>query len=99
MIRLGTFLMCLSFTLFRDKHHSKITNCFKHLFGLLLSLMFVVTCLTGHGLRAVHLRGIQRHRGVELEWDVDRQRYSHQTDPDSVSLFRVTVCHCHTRPP
>lgn len=55
--------------------------------------------MTGHRLGNVHMHGIKRHRGDELEWDVDCQRYSHQNSPHSVSLLHFTLCHSYNAPP
>lgn len=54
-----------------------------------VSVLNVDRCLTGRGLGDVHVRCLQRHRGVELEWDVICQRYSQNSH--FVSLLHFTL--------
>lgn len=55
-------------------------------------------CFTGHRLRDVHMRGIQRHRGIELEWDADCQRYLRQNSPLCLSVILHTLSRSHLTP-
>lgn len=54
-----------------------------------MSVLNVDRCLTGRGLGDVHVRCLQRHRGVELEWDALCQRYSQNSH--FVSLLHFTL--------
>jgi len=52
-------------------------------------------CLTGHRFRDVHMRGIQRHGGIELERDANCQRYLNQNSPHClfVTLHTLSLTH------
>lgn len=62
---------------------------------MLVSLMNFSLSLTGHRLWVVHVRRVQSHGGIQLERDVDCQRYFYQ---NTLSLFTHFICRLSESP-
>lgn len=63
------------------------------------SVSNVDCCLTGRRLWDVHVCCLQRHRGVELEWDVNCQRYSRCSHFVTLHTLHTVTPTLHLRAP